>query len=598
MGTSLITPCCRRRDSVFLAFSQATSICTTSQTKTDSMRLASFLTYLLSCAALLFMSSVRLSAQFSVSGTTVLERQTLSFSDVLTMTTLAQGDLKLRNCTIHTDSNLTDPVREAEWRAQLLKASGKNGRILVDSKLEFDSCRFSAMKISGFEFEKGISFNGCTIDEYLGFQKCVITLLGISKTTILTGVEVEGLVNFELDRCEIGRCVFASNFITSVSYERTHFMEFSRVFAPFSQPLNSFTLQQCLVDSGATFQIDGHIRSCTLSEDTTYGALNITAVILNMLKIEKSAFRGAILYDAFNTPERATTLRWEQFAGYKITVSDTVNGRNVTEQDDYEMLLKTYSFFYNVYGKNWQDESKNDCYVEMKTVQTRWLGITYQRTPTFTNWMVWKLNIFLETFCKYGTEPVMAIQYSLWVLFLFAAFYFIFPSQPEGLNGVRFTHTFYDLASHKEERQRQAANIRAEMTALHNSHTLAPPVVRVIGAPFYYGHIFQYQLRLWSVRQSEYAQSLQKRWDESPKEGGNRTGVLGLAAIYFFTLLSIAAMIRAINAAALSLNAFVTLGYGEIQAKGVARYMAVLEGALGWFLLSIFSVSLISQILQ
>lgn len=562
------------------------------------MRLASLPLYMLSFAALLFIGSVRLEAQFSESQTTVLERQTLSFSDVLTMTTLAQGDLKLRNCTIRTDSNLTDPMREAEWRAQLLKASGRNGRILVDSKLEFDSCRFSAMKISGFEFEKGISFNSCTIDEYLGFQKCVIASLGISKTTITTGVEVEGLVNFELDRCEIGSCVFASNFITSVSYERTHFMQFSQVFAPFSQPLNSFTLLQCMVDSNAIFQIDGHLRSCTLSEDTTYGALNITAVILNMLKIEKSAFRGAILYDAFNTPERATTLRWEQFAGYKITVSDTVNGRNVTEQDDYEMLLKTYSFFYNVYGKNWQDESKNDCYVEMKTVQTRWLGITYKRTPTFTNWMVWQLNIFLETFCKYGTEPVMAIQYSLWVLFLFAAFYFIFPSQPEGLNGVRFTHTFYDLASHKEERQRQAVGIAAEMAALHESHLAAPPLVRIIGSPFYYGHIFQYQLRLWSVRQSEYAQVLQKRWDESPKEGGNRTGVLGLAALYFFALLFIAAMIRAINAAALSLNAFVTLGYGEIQAKGVARYMAVLEGALGWFLLSIFSVSLISQILQ
>ena len=255
------------------------------------MRLASFLLYVLSCAALLLTSSTRLSAQFSESRTTVLERQTLSFSDVLTMTTLAQGDLTLRNCTIHTDSNLTDPIREAEWRAQLLKASGKNGRILVDSKLVFDSCRFSAMKISGFEFEKGISFNGCTIDEYLGFEKCVIATLGISKTRIVTGVEVEGLVNFELDRCEIGSCVFASNSINSVNYERTHFMGGSQVFAPFSEPLNDFTLKQCLLDSNALFTIDGHIGSCNLSEDTAFGALNVSATILNMLKVEKSVFR-------------------------------------------------------------------------------------------------------------------------------------------------------------------------------------------------------------------------------------------------------------------------------------------------------------------
>lgn len=562
------------------------------------MRLASFLLYVLSCAALLLTSSTYLSAQFSESRTTVLERQTLSFSDVLTMTTLAQGDLKLRYCTIRTDSNLTDPAREAEWRAQLLKASGKNGRILVDSKLEFDSCRFSAMKISGFEFEKGISFNGCTIDEYLGFQKCVIATLGISKTRIVTGVEVEGLVNFELDRCEIGSCVFASNSINSVNYERTHFMGGSQVFAPFSEPLNDFTLKQCLLDSNALFKIDGHIRSCSLSEDTAFGALNVSAVILNMLKVDKSVFRGAILYDAFNTPERATTMRWEQFAGYKLTVSDTVNGLNVTEEDDYEMLLKTYSFFYNIYGKNWQDGSKNDCYVEMKTVQTRWLGLTYQRQPTFTNWLVWQLNVFLETFCKYGTEPVMAIQYSLWILFLFGALYFIFPSQPEAVNGVRFTHTFYDLASHKEERQRQAEQIKNDMAALHHSHAVAPQLVRIIGAPFYYGHVFQYRLRLWAVRQSEYMQTLQRRWDDTSPQAGNRTGVMVVAVLYFSGLLLIAALIRGINAGALSVNAFVTLGYGEIQAKGIARYLAVLEGALGWFLLSIFSVSLISQILQ
>lgn len=562
------------------------------------MGLASFLLYVLSSAALLLTSSTPLSAQFSATGTTVLERQTLSFSDVLTMTTLAQGNLKLRHCTIRTDSNLTDPTREAEWRAQLLKASGKNGRILVDSKLEFDSCHFSAMKISGFEFEQGISFNGCTIDEYLGFEKCVIASLGISKTRIVTGVEVEGLVNFELDRCEIGNCVFASNSINSVNYERTHFMGGSQVFAPFSEPLNDFTLKQCLLDSNALFTIDGHIRSCNLSEDTAFGALNVSATILNMLKVEKSVFRGAILYDAFNTPERATTMRWEQFAGYKLTVSDTVNGLNVTEEDDYEMLLKTYSFFYNIYGKNWQDGSKNDCYVEMKTVQTRWLGLTYQRQPTFTNWLVWQLNVFLETFCKYGTEPVMAIQYSLWILLLFAALYFIFPSQPEAVNGVRFTHTFYDLASHKEERQRQAERIKDDIAALHHSHAVAPQLVRIIGAPFYYGHIVQYQLRLWIVRQSEYMQTLQRRWDDTSPQAGNRTGVIAIATFYFAGLLFIAALIRGINAGALSVNAFVTLGYGEIQAKGIARYLAVLEGALGWFLLSIFSVSLISQILQ
>ena len=49
------------------------------------------------------------------------------------MTTLAQGDFEAAALySIRTDSNPTDPVREAEWRAQL-KASGKTG-VFVDSK--------------------------------------------------------------------------------------------------------------------------------------------------------------------------------------------------------------------------------------------------------------------------------------------------------------------------------------------------------------------------------------------------------------------------------------------------------------------------------
>lgn len=47
-----------------------------------------------------------------------------------------------------------------------------------------------------------------------------------------------------------------------------------------------------------------------------------------------------------------------------------------------------------------------------------------------------------------------------------------------------------------------------------------------------------------------------------------------------------------------SLNAFTQLGFGEIPFQGMAKYMAVLEGFVGWFLLSIFSVALISQIIQ
>ena len=52
-----------------------------------------------------------------------------------------------------------------------------------------------------------------------------------------------------------------------------------------------------------------------------------------------------------------------------------------------------------------------------------------------------------------------------------------------------------------------------------------------------------------------------------------------------------------LNALALSLNAFVTLGFGSIPIKGFGKYFCILQGFIGWFLLSLFTVTLINQIL-
>ena len=56
--------------------------------------------------------------------------------------------------------------------------------------------------------------------------------------------------------------------------------------------------------------------------------------------------------------------------------------------------------------------------------------------------------------------------------------------------------------------------------------------------------------------------------------------------------------IKILNALMLSINTFTTLGFGEIPIKGLPRYLAIIQGFIGWFMLTIFSVSLISQLLN
>lgn len=62
-----------------------------------------------------------------------------------------------------------------------------------------------------------------------------------------------------------------------------------------------------------------------------------------------------------------------------------------------------------------------------------------------------------------------------------------------------------------------------------------------------------------------------------------------------FLYMSTGFIISIINATTLSLNAFTTLGFGNIPTHGLARYICIIEGFLGWFLLSIFTVALINQ---
>ncbi len=62
-----------------------------------------------------------------------------------------------------------------------------------------------------------------------------------------------------------------------------------------------------------------------------------------------------------------------------------------------------------------------------------------------------------------------------------------------------------------------------------------------------------------------------------------------------FLFLIYGLLISSINAIMLSLNAFTTLGFGNIPTHGIGRYICILQGFIGWFLLSVFTVALFNQ---
>ena len=71
-----------------------------------------------------------------------------------------------------------------------------------------------------------------------------------------------------------------------------------------------------------------------------------------------------------------------------------------------------------------------------------------------------------------------------------------------------------------------------------------------------------------------------------------------LIALIIISFVIYILVVKFINSFILSLNSFVVIGFGTLPEKGLAMYLSIIEGIIGWFLLMIFTITLLSQVLQ
>lgn len=215
-------------------------------------------------------------------------------------------------------------------------------------------------------------------------------------------------------------------------------------------------------------------------------------------------------------------LYWTQFAGYKLRYADYGALTPEELEDDVQLknLINIYKDLHTIFLERGDLESANACYSEMKQLQGKKLKRIYQSEGGFGNFFRWQLNRLLKLYTNHGTDPALAVVVSLYVIFAFAIFYLLFPSEWDKDSKNRL------LVSYKKLLNRKGKS-------------------------------------------------------------------------FFNSLLVIAGsiLLSLINAVTLSINSFVTLGFGSIPTRGLARYLCIIEGFLGWFLLSIFTVAMINQVL-
>ena len=284
---------------------------------------------------------------------------------------------------------------------------------------------------------------------------------------------------------------------------------------------------------------------------------------------------------------------------YKVT--DTMD---FEMREDYDLLLSSYKSLLGSYQKGGDQGSYNACYVEMKDIETRHLQYLFNKTPSFEAYFTWKINQFLKVFSAYGTEPARAIIFSLYVILFFALIYLFFPNSWDSHGKKRIMDRFRfftkymqrDAGIHEvylEDKREDLLEYEDFKNYMEASGKHIPRFFLSTALPLY----------KWAISGTRLTSAFLKRvdvmegtWEEVPphKRWWKKTLLIGAFTIAIIYDL----IIKMLNALMLSINTFTTLGFGEIPIKGLPRYLAIIQGFIGWFMLTIFSVSLISQLLN
>lgn len=460
--------------------------------------------------------------------------------------------------------------------------SFESGLSISESRcnLDFHDCMFSDL-----QQDKGFSgFNASRLTAtYLGFFRCTF-----KQELAVVGCQLDDLGFYECKQVNSLDCQIRENQIKNFDFKNTTFDK---------------------------VQIDANTFGVASVAKCFFDKLIFDNTIQRQLEIYSCSCKSGVFFYGAQFPHKNTAIPFKQFAKkmalntvdsstYRTIIYRAINDVELTDEDNYNALISIYTDFLSLYKTRGDQESYNACYVEMKQIHTRRAGYMYRKTPALETWFDWRLNQLLEVFSDYGTNSAKGLIYIFYVIIGFAALYLVFPSEADNLSreksfrmfdvviGYFSTNaTLVNISEHK--RRRALDDLHNFRTTLEVSRKDVPAFIAWLGAPLYGLNKAYLGFSAWLVERFDI---IPGRWNEL--SAGRKAWTGTAVGAYMLGFLVWGVVMRFVNAFALSINAFVTLGYGEIQARGMARYLAVLEGAVGWFLLSIFSVTLISQLLQ
>tara|TARA_R110000796_G_scaffold252642_1_gene389985 strand:- start:1021 stop:2916 length:1896 start_codon:yes stop_codon:yes gene_type:complete len=276
----------------------------------------------------------------------------------------------------------------------------------------------------------------------------------------------------------------------------------------------------------------------------------------------------------------------------------------VEDVNAYNSEVALRGSFKNYFDSRHDAVSANKFYIEIKDLETRRLAYLYHQNPSFDGFFKWRINQFLKIFSAYGTEPAKAVTFSFYVIIVFAFIYLFFPNYWDSHGKDRILHRYQfffkylnkDAGMHDvylEDKQDELAHYNGFKNFFIENGKTVPKFFLATALPLYRWSIASTKTTSWFLQKIDIFKG---KWVDLPTP--QRAAKTTLLIFTFVIALLYDVFIKMLNALMLSINTFTTLGFGEIPIKGLPRYLAIIQGFIGWFMLTIFSVSLISQLLN
>ena len=267
-----------------------------------------------------------------------------------------------------------------------------------------------------------------------------------------------------------------------------------------------------------------------------------------------------------------------------------------------ELVLK--GIIHKHFKERMDGEFANEVYVDIKDLETQRFEFLQSKSPSFENYFTLKINQFLKVFSAYGTKPAKAVVFSMYVILLFAFIYLLFPNSwdSHGRKRIMNRYAFFFKYMNKKAGIHEVYldNQKEDLLEFDEFKKLVEQQGKTVPKFFTATALPLYK---WAISSTKFSASVLKRvdimkgtWSEVPKSKRIWKSILLIGAFTLAICYDI--LIKMLNAIMLSINTFTTLGFGEIPIKGLPRYLAIIQGFIGWFMLTIFSVSLISQLLN